>query len=293
MLHESIKGLNIKPDGIYVDVTFGGGGHSREILAHLKNGSLLAFDQDRDSLLNDIHDDRFTLINHNFIFLKNYLHYMGINHIDGLLADLGVSSHQFDTAERGFSYRYDAELDMRMDKETPAKVSEVINTLSVEELASIMKNYGEIKKARAIAEKIVEIRRFRKITTTSDLSEIAKAFAYNHESQMKLLSLLFQSFRIAVNDEIKALKKLLKAASELLSQGGRLVVISYHSLEDRLVKNFMKCGNFEGESKKDLYGNPENALFRVLTTKAITPMKEELIVNGRARSAKLRIAEKM
>ena len=293
LLKASIEGLKINPDGIYVDVTFGGGGHSAAILEQLNKGRLIAFDKDSDAVSRDIKDDRFTLINHDFIYLKNFLKYLKIDYVSGILADLGVSSHQFDTAERGFSYRFDSLLDMRMDQESVISAVDLINNSSVSELSFYLRTFGEIKRSNQIARSIEQKRKTKKITNTSELAEIAGYFAKGHENIVKLTALLFQSFRIAVNNEIQHLRMLLKTSSELLEIGGRLVVISYHSLEDRLVKNFIKSGNFDGTIEGDLYGGITNSFFKPVTKKAIVPDSEEISLNSRARSAKLRVGEKI
>ncbi len=294
LLNQSIDGLKIKPDGIYIDTTFGGGGHSRAILEKLKNGRLIAFDRDQDAMKSDLNDPRFTLINHNFIYMTNFLRFLEIDKVDGIIADLGVSSHQFDTPKRGFSYRFDADLDMRMDHDLSASARDILESETVENIALILKTYGEIKNARAIAKSIIERRNAGSIiTTSSHLQNIIVRFAKGHDAVMKLTGLVYQSLRIAVNDEINALKKLLISSAQVLGKGGRLVVISYHSLEDRLVKNFLKHGNLEGFIEQDMYGNSPNELFRMVTKKAIIPVEQEVLFNNRARSAKLRIAEKI
>ncbi len=291
LLPESIEGLNITPDGIYVDVTFGGGGHSKAILQQLKDGRLIAFDQDSDALKNTIDDDRFTLVNHNFQFLKNFLRLHNVSKVNGILADLGVSSHQFDVPERGFSIRFDAPLDMRMNNNQVVTAAHIVNTYSEEELQRIFKEYGEIKNSRCFSRGITEARELKPINTTGELIEcISKCFPQHKKN--KFLAQVFQALRIEVNDEMQTLKILLEQANDSLLPGGRLVVISYHSLEDRLVKNFIKSGNFKGIVDKDFYGNPI-VDFKSITRKPIVPNDEEIETNNRARSAKLRIAEKL
>lgn len=291
LLKESIDGLNIQPDGIYVDVTFGGGGHSVEILKHLKKGRLIAFDQDDDASRNIPADDRFLFLNQNFRFLKNNLLFNNIRSIDGLIADLGVSFHQFDEPERGFTFRQDAPLDMRMNKTSTVTASDLLMTADESSLADIFYKYGELTTSRRIAHEIVTARQSRRISTVNDIVEIAGKFA-PFRQEHKFYAKLFQSLRIAVNHEIDYLQEMLEQALSLLKPGGRLVVISYHSLEDRVVKNFMKTGNLAGEEKKDFYGNVETP-FRLINKKGTTPDEEELSINNRARSARLRIAEKI
>lgn len=291
LLHKSVEGLNIIPDGIYVDVTFGGGGHSKLILKLLVGGRLIAFDQDSDALKNTIDDERFLLINNNFQFLKNFLKLHKITEVNGILADLGVSSHQFDVPERGFSTRFDAPLDMRMSLNQQITAADIVNTYPEIELITLLKNYGELKNSRCITTAILESRESGSITTTGQLIEcIQKCFPQHKRN--KFLAQVFQALRIEVNDEMQALKLLLEQANELLVPGGRLVVISYHSLEDRLVKNFVKSGNFKGMINKDFFGNPIVS-FSPVTRKPIIPDEEEISINSRARSAKLRIAEKL
>ena len=291
MLRECIEGLDIKPDGIYVDVTFGGGGHSREILKNLSaKGRLLAFDQDADAQNNIPKDDRLTFIDQNFRYLKNNCRLQGAMPVDGILADLGVSSHQFDQPERGFSIRFDAELDMRMDQSTTLTAKEVINTYSEEDLHKIFGIYGEIKNAKTLAKTICTARLNGAINTVADLKQaIAKQTPKGKEN--KYLAQVFQALRIEVNQELEALREFLEQSVEVLKPGGRLVVMSYHSLEDRLVKNFIATGKFRGEVEKDFFGNPIKPLDAV-TRKAVTASAEEISQNNRARSAKLRIAVK-
>lgn len=291
LLNKSIEGLQIKQGGTYVDATFGGGGHSKLILDRLKEGRLFAFDQDKDALENVIDDEHFVLINHNFRHFKNFLKLHGVNSIDGILADLGVSSHQFDVAERGFSTRLEGELDMRMNQDAPLTARELVNTYSLEDLNKIISEYGELKNSYKVAKAIVAERNIKQIATTADLvSAVQSCFPANKLN--KSLAMLFQGIRIYVNDEIDALKELLIQATEMLSPNGRLVVISYHSLEDRLVKNLIKTGNFEGKLKKDFYGNPE-LIYTPVNRKVIVADENEIELNSRARSARLRIAEKI
>ncbi len=291
LLNESIEGLNINPDGVYVDVTFGGGGHSRAILKALENGHLFAFDQDNDALKNDLNDSRFTLINHNFRYIKNFLKLHGCTSVNGILADLGVSSHQFDIAERGFSTRFDAPLDMRMNQEAETTAADIINTYSEEDLRDLFYKYGELKNSNCFARNIIAKRQEAQIKTTTDLIDsISRCYPKNKRN--KILAQVFQALRIEVNNEMNALKEMLEQSAEILIPGGRMVVISYHSLEDRLVKNFIKSGNFEGKIEKDFFGNVVNNI-KSVTRKPLVPSEEEIETNSRARSAKLRIAEKI
>ena len=292
LLQESIDGLDIKPDGVYVDVTFGGGGHSREILSRLgKNGHLYSFDQDEDAEKNKFNDERFTFVRSNFRYLKNWMRYYGVDHIDGLLADLGVSSHHFDDETRGFSFRFDAPLDMRMNKRAGTTAADIINHYNEEQLSDIFYIYGELKNARKIASVIAKARIEKAIETTGDLMTITEKL-FQREREKKELAKLFQALRIEVNHEMDALKEMLNGAREVLCQGGRLSVITYHSLEDRIVKNIIKAGNAEGKVKQDFFGRIE-APFKQVTNKVITPSDEEQQRNPRSRSAKLRIAEKI
>jgi 16S rRNA (cytosine1402-N4)-methyltransferase len=291
LLNESIDGLNIRPDGIYVDVTFGGGGHSMEILKRLTTGKLIAFDQDDDARLNVPPDTKFVFLDQNFRFLKNNLLFNGISAIDGLIADLGVSFHQFDEPERGFTFRQDVPLDMRMNKRGSVTAAHLLNTLEENSLADLFYNFGELTNSRRIAKEIVAARIVNPINSVSDLTGAVGRFA-PYRQEHKFYAKVFQALRIAVNHEIDYLKEMLEQSLELLNTGGRLVVITYHSLEDRVVKNFMKTGNFEGEEKKDFFGNIETP-FRVINKKGTTPGEEELAINNRARSARLRIAEKI
>lgn len=290
LLFESIDGLEIVPDGIYVDVTFGGGGHSREILKRLgPGGKLYAFDQDEDALKNTIDDDRFVLIHQNFRYIKRFLKFYQVQKVNGILADLGVSSHQFDVAERGFSTRFDADLDMRMSRSVEVSAFEVINKYPEEKLSSILFLYGELRNAKSLAKRIVECREEKQIKTSFELKEALRRFLPKSKEH-KILAQIFQAIRIEVNQELEALKEFLIQAEELLDKGGKLSVISYHSLEDRLVKRFIRSGIFEGEPEKDFYGNI-NVPFK--KGKLITPSQEEIKKNNRARSAKLRIATKL
>ncbi len=291
LLEESINGLDIKPDGIYVDVTFGGGGHSMEILRHLKKGRLIAFDQDEDALRNAPDDRRFTFLCQNFRFLKNNLRFLGIESVDGIIADLGVSFHQFDEPERGFMFRQDAPLDMRMNKRGTVTAASLIRTLDEESLARLFYDYGELVNSRKIARELVAARDLKPITHVSDIvNAIGKLAPPRQEN--KFYERVFQALRIAVNHEIDYLKEMLEQALDVLNRYGRLVVITYHSLEDRVVKNFMRTGNFEGEEQKDFYGNLITP-FRMINRKGIVPDKHEISVNKRSRSARLRIAEKI
>lgn len=288
LLKESVDGLNIKPDGVYVDVTFGGGGHSREILSRLnEHGKLFAFDQDEDAQRNAIDDPRFTLIPQNFRFIKRYLRFYSIKKVDGILADLGVSSHQFDEAERGFSTRFDADLDMRMNQSGALSAFEVINKYEEEKLANVLFNYSELRNAKDIARRIVEKRSEEKIKTSFQLKEVLAAFVPKAQEH-KVLAQIFQGIRIEVNQEIEALKEFLLQVPELLNEGGRMSVLSYHSLEDRLVKRFIRSGLFEGEPVKDYFGNVTVPLKKV--GQMVVPSFQEIKKNSRARSAKLRIA---
>jgi 16S rRNA (cytosine1402-N4)-methyltransferase len=290
LLHESVDGLNIKPDGIYVDVTFGGGGHSAEILSRLgPNGKLFAFDQDEDALDNALPDERFTLINENFRFIKRFLRFYGVKSVDGILADLGVSSHQFDVPERGFSTRFDAELDMRMSQKNDLNAYRVVNEYDDANLRRVFLDYGELKNAPALARTILEAREYQPIKTTDELKEVLEKYLPERHRN-KILAQIYQAIRIEVNQEMDVLKEFLEQSLEILNPGGRLSVISYHSLEDRLVKRFMKNGMFEGEPERDFFGN-FSVPFKIVE-KLIVPNNSEIKANNRARSAKLRIAEK-
>lgn len=291
LLKETVEGLNIKPDGIYVDVTFGGGGHSKEILKHLgSNGKLFAFDQDKDALLNTINDERFTLINENFRYIKRFLRFYGAKEVDGILADFGVSSHQFDVAERGFSTRFEANLDMRMNQDDSLSAYHVINDYDEDQIKQVLFQYGELRQAPAMAKEIVQARRDDEIKTSEQLKTVLKRFL-NHKKENKVLAQIYQAIRIEVNQEIEALKEFLLQTPEVLVKGGRLSMISYHSLEDRLAKRFIRNGLFEGEPERDVFGNFEVPLKKV--GGLIVPTREEIKLNNRARSAKLRIAEKL
>ena len=292
LLNESIDGLDIKSDGIYIDVTFGGGGHSKEILRRLgKKGHLYSFDQDPDAEKNIVNDNRFTFVRSNFRYLKNWMRYYGVDHIDGLLADLGVSSHHFDDETRGFSFRFDAPLDMRMNKRAGTTAAEILNNYNEEQLADIFYIYGELKNARKIAATISKARNEKRIETTDDFLHVTEKL-FQREREQKEMAKMFQALRIEVNHEMDALKEMLNGAKDLLCEGGRLSVITYHSLEDRIVKNMMKAGNVEGKIKQDFFGRIE-APFRLINNKVIVPSDEEQQQNPRSRSAKLRVAEKI
>ena len=290
MLAQSVDGLNIQPNGIYVDVTFGGGGHSKAILERLENGRLIAFDQDSDALQNVINDPRFTFIHQNFKYLKNFLRLHNASKIDGLIADLGVSSHQFDIPERGFSTRFNGELDARMDIRNERTAASIINNYALLELTRVFRLYGELKNAFSLSKRIVESRDSSPINSIEELKSCLLSLAPRNREN-KFFAQVFQALRIEVNEELEALQILLKQTSEVLKPGGRLVVLSYHSLEDRLVKNFIKAGNFEGEVEKDFYGNIRSP-FKSISRKPIIASDDEVEINSRARSAKLRIAEK-
>jgi len=292
LLKESVDGLDIKSDGIYVDVTFGGGGHSREILSRLgKKGHLYSFDQDADAEQNIVDDDRFTFVRSNFRYISNWMRYYGVGQIDGLLADLGVSSHHFDDETRGFSFRYDAPLDMRMNKRAGKTAADILNEYSEEALADVFYLYGELKNARRITAAICAYRQQKRIETTADLTKATKKLIRT-EKEKKDLARLYQALRIEVNHEMDALRDMLKSATSLLTKEGRLSVITYHSLEDRIVKNIMKAGNAEGKVDQDFFGRISSP-FRTVSNKVITPTEDELQMNPRSRSAKLRIAEKI
>ena len=291
LLKESIAGLRIDPNGTCVDVTFGGGGHSKSILEKLDKGTLFAFDQDTDAQKNSIDDNRFVLINQNFRFMQKFLRLEGVLKVDGILADLGVSSYQFDTAERGFSIREEGELDMRMNTTQDLSAKQVVNEYELDDLCRIFIEYGELKNAYSLAKSILSARENSEIVTTEDLKEAVKKHVPPHKSN-KILAQLFQAIRIEVNDELKALKEMLLQSVDLLKEGGRLSVISYHSLEDRLLKNLIKSGNFKGEIEKDFYGVPK-VILKAISKKPITASEEELESNPRSRSAKLRVSEKL
>lgn len=291
LLAESLEGMAIRPEGIYVDVTFGGGGHSREILRRLAGGRLFGFDQDADAERNIPDDGRFTFVRSNFRYLYNFMRYHGVaGNVDALLADLGVSSHHFDDRGRGFSFRFDGALDMRMNTRAGKTAADVLNTYAEAELADVFYLYGELKAARKLASAVMKCRAEHPIETIADLLEVAKPFI-GKDKEKKALAQVFQALRIEVNDEMRALKEMLQGALRVLKPHGRLVVITYHSLEDRLVKNFMKTGNFEGKAEKDFYGNFQSP-FRLVNNKVIVPSDAEIERNPRSRSAKLRIAEK-
>lgn len=291
LLQESLEGMNITPEGTYVDVTFGGGGHSREILCRLgAEGHLYGFDQDADAEQNIPADSRFTFVRSNFRYLYNFMRYHQVaGEVDGLLADLGVSSHHFDDQERGFSFRFDGDLDMRMNTRAGKTAADIVNTYTEEALADVFYLYGELKISRKLAAVIAKSRAVKKITTIGELLEVVKPFI-GKDKEKKFLAQVFQALRIEVNDEMRALKEMLQGTLKVLKPEGRLVVITYHSLEDRLVKNFLKTGNFEGEAEKDFFGNV-NSPFRLVNTKVIVPTDAEIERNPRSRSAKLRIAE--
>lgn len=290
LLKETVDGLNIKPDGVYVDVTFGGGGHSKEILSRLNaNGKLFGFDQDEDAWGNALPDERFTLIQENFRYIKRFLRFHGIKEVDGILADLGVSSHQFDVPERGFSTRFDADLDMRMSKKNDLDAHKIINEYDDANLKRVFLDYGELKIAPALARTIIEAREIKSIDTTDELKQVLQRFL-PEQFKNKVLAQIYQAIRIEVNQEMDVLKEFLEQSLDILKPEGRLSVISYHSLEDRLVKRFMKNGMFEGEPEKDFFGN-FSVPFKLIG-KLIVPTEEEIKINNRARSAKLRIAEK-
>lgn len=292
LLNECIDGLNIKPNGVYVDVTFGGGGHSRAIMENLdKNGHLYGFDQDQDAIANAIDDKRFTFVYSNFAYISNFLRYHKVKQVDGILADLGVSFHHFDESDRGFSFRFDGTLDMRMNRKSENDARKVIATYDEERLADILYLYGELKSSRKIASAIVKARAKNPINTTGDLLEVIKPFI-KPTQEKKELAQVFQTLRIEVNNEIDVLKSLLQQSIKVLKPGGRLVILTYHSLEDRLVKNFLKSGNIEGKVEKDFFGKV-NSPFRLINNKVIVASDEEVERNPRARSAKLRIAEKI
>lgn len=292
LLAESVEGLQIAPSGVYLDVTFGGGGHSREILKHLgPNGRLIAFDQDEDAARNTLDDPRFMLIRSNFRYLKNFLRYYDIDEVDGVLADLGVSSHHFDDSERGFSFRFEGDLDMRMNRNAGKRAADILNEYTSEKLADLFYRYGELKNSRSIAAAIVASRAAAPIVTTGQLLDILQPFT-GRDKEKKMLAQAFQALRIEVNGEMDALGEMLQRSLEMLKPGGRMSVISYHSLEDRMVKNFFRSGNFEGTLVKDFFGNVETP-FELVNRKVIVPSEEEQRMNPRSRSAKLRIAMKL
>ncbi len=292
LLHESVDGLDVRPDGVYVDVTMGGGGHAREILRRLgKKGRLIAFDQDEEAAKNVPDDPRFTFVRSNFRYLANFLRYHQVEAVDGLLADLGVSSHHFDDPARGFAFRFDEMLDMRMNRDAAVTAADILNEYPVERLSEIFYNYGELRNAQSIAEAIDSFRQERRVQQTGDLLTVLEPFT-RRDRERKVLAQAFQALRIEVNGEMEVLTEMLEQALTWLKPGGRLGVISYHSLEDRLVKHFFRSGNFEGKQVKDFYGNVKTP-FRLVNRKVIVPTDEEKHLNPRARSAKLRVAEKI
>lgn len=291
LLDESVEGMNLQPGGIYVDVTFGGGGHSKEILRRMDEDShLYSFDQDEDAEKNIVNDNRFTFVRSNFRYLYNFLRYYEVEQVDAVLADLGVSSHHFDDSERGFSFRFDGKLDMRMNKRSGITAADVVNTYDEERLANIFYLYGELKNSRKLASVIVKARNNQPIVTIGDFLDLVKPL-FGREREKKELAKVFQALRIEVNQEMEALKEMLQSATEMLKPGGRLVVITYHSLEDRMVKNMMKTGNIEGKSTQDFFGNVQTP-FKLINNKVIVANEDEVARNPRSRSAKLRIAEK-
>ncbi len=290
MLKQCIEGLNIRPDGVYVDATFGGGGHAREIVAQLKTGRLYAFDQDEDALQNVYDDERLVFIRSNFRYIRNFLRYNSVEQVDGILADLGVSSHDFDQPERGFSFRYDAPLDMRMNREGSLTAADIINQYDHDKLTTLFHDYGEIKQAGRLASAIITARESELLSTTEKLLNAIKHLV-PRAIEKKYLAQVFQSLRMEVNDETGALREFLTNSLTLLKPGGRLVVLTYHSIEDRLVKNFLKSGNFEGNVKQDFYGNFITP-FELINRRVMVPDEAEVIENPRSRSAKLRVAEK-
>ncbi len=290
MLQQCIEALNIKPDGFYVDATFGGGGHSCEILKHIKTGKLIAFDRDNDAIP-DWADERLIFVNHNYRYMSNFLNYYEIEKVDGILADLGISSHHIDVPERGFSFRFDAPMDMRMNQEQKFTAATILNEYTEEQLRAIFKQYGELKRSFAIAKTIVKARAESPVETTFQLVELLQHLTQK-KAENKFFAQVFQALRIEVNGELESLKKFLLACRKHLKPGGRLVVMSYHSLEDRLVKNFLRSDNFEGKSEADLIYGKQDLAFKLINKKVIVPSDEEMKQNNRARSAKLRIAER-
>lgn len=291
LLNESIEGMNLHADGIYADMTFGGGGHSKEILRRMgEDCHLYSFDQDEDAEKNIVDDKRFTFVRSNFRYLRNFMRYYGVEQLDGILADLGVSSHHFDDSERGFSFRFDGKLDMRMNKRAGMTAADIVNTYDEEKLADVFYIYGELKNSRKLAATIAKARQQKQITTIGEFLDIIKPL-FGREREKKELAKVFQALRIEVNHEMEALKEMLYEATDLLKPGGRLVIITYHSLEDRMVKNLIKAGNIEGKVEQDFYGNVQSP-FRAVNNKVIVPTDEEVNQNPRSRSAKLRIAEK-
>ena len=291
LLNESIEGMNLKANGIYADMTFGGGGHSKEILRRMgEDCHLYSFDQDEDAEKNIVNDKRFTFVRSNFRYLRNFMRYYGVEQLDGILADLGVSSHHFDDSERGFSFRFDGKLDMRMNKRAGMTAADIVNTYDEEKLADVFYIYGELKNSRKLAATIAKARQQKQITTIGEFLDIIKPL-FGREREKKELAKVFQALRIEVNHEMEALKEMLYEATDLLKPGGRLVVITYHSLEDRLVKTLIKAGTIDGKVEQDFYGNVQSP-FRAVNNKVIVPTDEEVNQNPRSRSAKLRIAEK-
>ena len=290
LLNESVNGLEIKADGDYVDVTFGGGGHSREIFSRLKSGRLFAFDQDEDAATNVIHDNRFIFIRHNFKYIRNFLKYYNVQQVDGILADLGVSSHDFDVAERGFSFRFDGDLDMRMNRDSLQTAADLVNSYSEDQLRTVFREFGEIDNAGRLAKQLISARMLKPINTIEQFREVI-APCVPRLQESKYLAKVFQALRIETNKEMDVLHELLEQSIDILKPGGRLVVITYHSLEDRMVKNFIRSGDFSGKQEKDFFGNVESPLVAI-NRKVIVPTGEEIEQNPRARSGKLRIAEK-
>lgn len=291
LLNESIEGMSLHENGLYADMTFGGGGHSKEILHRMgKNCHLYSFDQDEDAEKNIVNDPRFTFVRSNFRYLRNFMRYYGVEQLDAILADLGVSSHHFDDSERGFSFRFDGKLDMRMNKRAGMTATDIVNSYGEEKLADVFYLYGELKNSRKLASTIVKARQLKQITTIGEFLETIKPL-FGREREKKELAKVFQALRIEVNQEMDALKEMLYEATDLLKPGGRLVIITYHSLEDRMVKNLIKTGNIEGKVEQDFYGNIQSP-FRAINNKVIVPSDEEINLNPRSRSAKLRIAEK-
>ena len=290
LLDKSVTGLKIRPGGVYFDLTFGGGGHAREILRRLEGGRVIGFDRDAEARENAPQDDRFAFVHHNFRYLMHFARYHGCEQVDGILADLGVSWHDFDTAERGFSFRFDAPLDMRMDRRGGRTAADVVNDSSEEELCRVFREYGEVKNARQLAKRVVEARAAGELSRTGEFLQVIAPLA-PAAKEKKYFAQVFQALRVEVNEELESLKEMLRQTVAALRPGGRLAVITYHSLEDRLVKNFMRSGNFEGEVEKDFYGR-ERRLFELVNRKAIEPTDEEIEENPRARSAKLRVAER-
>ena len=290
LLNESVNGLEIKENGDYVDATFGGGGHSREIFSHLKSGRLFAFDQDEDAAANVIHDDRFFFIRHNFKYIRNFLKHFGVDQVDGILADLGVSSHDFDVAERGFSFRFDGDLDMRMNRDSSQTAADIVNSYTEDEIRRMFRDYGEIDNAGRLARQLIQSRNEKPVKSIEQFKEAISPCVPRFQ-ESKYLAKVFQALRIETNKEMDVLLEFLEQSINLLKPGGRLVIITYHSLEDRMVKNFIKSGDFSGKQEKDFFGNVESPL-TAINRKVMVPSEDEIERNPRARSAKLRIAEK-